>query len=782
MKGAPSGRPAAGAGPSAGKGAKGGAAPGKLPGKGTSAGEDDPFEAEAKTARKAIPLSAKPVSGRTVEVRCPMCETVGYGPPKVAGQLVKCANPSCSVPVFAVRNLQREEPVAVPRPAKSKSPLPLYAVLGGAVLAGAGGLVWYLNSIKPPDKLPGAIPVPPRVSSLPPEEGPEPEEVPGTTPTGTVPAAGGRAAELKESLSQAVSAALKSPATKKAYGRRMTALAYGHTGDTAGFQEQLEQLRKLGQQSPYEVIPPLGLQVLRMLPAEATVPPAVLEEVKRVAPTLPNRGRFATESAILSAAVLAAAGDHAAGQEVLQQHRAAPLVEQLAALRQLSEMDGGFDLAQDRPLRDEGEWNHPLETAVTLLLAQQGRWEAAEKWAASLPAEPVRDESWLVLAEQRLAGELGQDADAALRRAEGMRTKLSGVGQVRFAARLARACRKAGRQAEAERELKSAVAGLAGLKATAPPRLGDPRSALEARLPEAGPLLEGARAALEVAGLQAADNPEAAWESIATGLSLLRGLGPTQQAVDRLKVRLADSEVEGLRRELRKAFALANDDQVRRKLTQFRESMTQLEDRANLRFEQTIQLLSGAVAQGLEGQVWQEVLARDGDVDGNLREPLVATALTPLVAFACEDRGDAALATRIRTEHANRWAEAGPNEELRVLPRVLRQLAKHGDIGGLLSALNPKLSENGQMQETALELASELVDEGRVAEALQLASGLGLESLREDALYLVAARSARLDKGAELRGALPGQMKVTEVSAIQSGLAAGWGELLRTQK
>jgi hypothetical protein len=100
----------------------------------------------------------------------------------------------------------------------------------------------------------------------------------------------------------------------------------------------------------------------------------------------------------------------------------------------------------------------------------------------------------------------------------------------------------------------------------------------------------------------------------------------------------------------------------------------------------------------------------------------------------------------------------------------------------LLSALNPKLSENGQMQETALELASELVDEGRVAEALQLASGLGLESLREDALYLVAARSARLDKGAELRGALPGQMKVTEVSAIQSGLAAGWGELLRTQK
>ncbi|MFM8223231.1 MAG: hypothetical protein ACKOJF_30350, partial [Planctomycetaceae bacterium] len=523
MKGSPGGRPAAGPGPSAGKGAKGGAAPGKPAGKSAAAGEDDPFEAEARTARKAIPLSAKPAAGRTLEVRCPMCETVGYGPPKVAGQLVKCANPACSVPVFAVRNLQREEPVAIAPPKKAKSPIPLYAALGGVVLAGAGGLIWYLNSIKPPDKLPGAIPVPPRVTSVPPGEQPEPEEVPGTTPTEALPATGGRAADLKESLSQAVSAALKSPATKKAYGRRMTALAYGHAGDAAGFQEQLEQLRKLGQQSPYEVLPPLGLQVLRMLPADAAVPPAVLEEVKRVAPTLPNRGRFATESAILSAAVLAAAGEPAEGQQVLQQHRAAPLVEQLAAVRQLAEMDGGFDLAQDRPLRDEGAWNHPLETAVTLLLAQQGRWEAAEKWATGLAAVPVRDESWLVLAEQRLAGELGRDAEAALRRADAVRSQLSGVGQVRYAARLARACRQAGRQADAEREMKAAVAGLAALKAPASPRLGDPRSALEAKLPDAGPLLEGARAALEVAGLQAADNPTAAWESIATGLSLLRG-------------------------------------------------------------------------------------------------------------------------------------------------------------------------------------------------------------------------------------------------------------------
>ncbi|MFM8288625.1 MAG: hypothetical protein ACKOGA_18185, partial [Planctomycetaceae bacterium] len=267
-----------------------------------------------------------------------------------------------------------------------------------------------------------------------------------------------------------------------------------------------------------------------------------------------------------------------------------------------------------------------------------------------------------------------------------------------------------------------------------------------------------------------------------TGLSLLRGLGPTQQAVARLQVRLADSEVEGLRRELRKAFALANDDQVRRKLTQFRESMTQLEDQANLRFERTVQLLSGAVAQGLHEPVWKEVLARDADVDGNQREPLVATALTPLVAFAYEDQGGAAEATKIRTEYANRWAEAGPAEELRVMPRVLKQLAKQGDMAGLLAALNPAVSESGQLQETALELASDLVNEGRVAEALQLASGLGLESLREDALYLVAARSARLDKGAAVRGALAGQMKVTDVSAIQSGLAAGWGELLRTQK
>jgi len=784
MKGSPGGRSAAPGGTAAAKGAKAGAASGKPAGKGETPDGDDPFGGEAKTTRKAIALSAKPVAGKTLEVRCPMCETVGYGPPKVAGQLVKCVNPACSVPVFAVRNLQREEPIALPKPSTRKSSTPLYLGLGGLLLAGTAGLLWYLNSIKPPDRMPGGVPLPPRVTvgtqggAEEPEGGVEP--TPDTAPA--VPSAAGRAGEIKESLSQAVSAALKSPGTKKAYGRRMTALAFGHVGDVAGFQEQMDQLRKLGQDSPYEVLPPLGLQVLRMLPADAAVPPAVLEELKRVVPSLPNRGRFATESAVVSAAILAAAGDPGAGREVLKAHRAAPLVEQLAAARQLAEMDGGFDLAQPRPGRSAGPWRHPLETAVTLLLGQQGRGAAAEAWAASLSEVPVRDESLLALAEQRLAGEPASDRGAAVKRLESWRSKLSPVGQVRFSVRLATALQSAGQSAEATRELQQAVQGLAGLTSVAAPRLGDPRSALEAKLADAGPLLEGARAAAEVAALQVATSPEAAWESTVSGLKLLRGLGPTQQAVQRLKQRLGDSEVEGLRRELKKVFALANDDQVRRKLTQFRESMAVLEERSNQRFEESVQLLSRAVGLGLHTQVWEETLARDADVDANEREPLVATALTPLVAYAYEERGEGAKAGQIRTEYAGRWSEAGPTEELRVMPRVLQQLRQQRDIAGLLAALNAGLSENGQLQETALELASQLVDEGQIPAALQLAAGLGLESLREDALYLVSARSARLDKGAELRGALPGQMKITEVSAIQSGLAAGWGEAQRAPK
>ena len=53
--------------------------------------------------QKAIPVAPKPTKQRTLEVKCPMCETLGYvTAPQHQGKDVKCANPDCKHPYFVV--------------------------------------------------------------------------------------------------------------------------------------------------------------------------------------------------------------------------------------------------------------------------------------------------------------------------------------------------------------------------------------------------------------------------------------------------------------------------------------------------------------------------------------------------------------------------------------------------------------------------------------------------------------------------------------------------------
>ena len=61
---------------------------------------DDPFGVDAVSNSRAIPLVARPAKGKTVRLVCPMCETVGFAGPEVAGKEVKCCNEKCALPIF----------------------------------------------------------------------------------------------------------------------------------------------------------------------------------------------------------------------------------------------------------------------------------------------------------------------------------------------------------------------------------------------------------------------------------------------------------------------------------------------------------------------------------------------------------------------------------------------------------------------------------------------------------------------------------------------------------
>ena len=767
---------AAGSSPPSGKGSKGPPAPAKP-------AEDDPFGVDPAATAKAVPLSPKPAPGKSFEVRCPMCETVGYASTKVQGHSVRCCNPKCMVPVFTVKVPKREEPPPPP-PVQPKSPLPMYAVGGLALLGLVGGLLYYLNSIKAPEQMPALPPIARqegRVPELNEDQLPENAGQPTAEPKAADPAAV-LAADLKDSQNRAIEASLKAPAAKKSFARRLAALAMVHSGDRAATEDQLNQLRRVSGQSPYEVMPPLALATWRFHPEGSPERAAALAELKSHAPQLPKRGRFAIESALATATLQASAGDLPGARETLAAHRAAPRVEQLAALMQLVNLDGSFDLDAPQPGRLAGDWQAPLETGLTLQLCQQSRWDAAAAWARQLTDPLARDESLLVFAELSARRQLSQQPPGDLTEIQGLAESLSPVGKLRLATRLALIQSSLGQAEAARQNVSAATTQLAGFAVPTPPRLPTLKSVFDAKTPDPIQPQQLGRACQELAQVQLdLKQPEEAWKTLKVGLSHLRGAGPGLLAIRGLRARGEGTEVEGLRRELKKILALANDDQVQRELTRFRQRTVDLERAAQVRFRGQVDLLAAALEMGLAEPAWKEILAIDGQQGDDDRDPVLSSALPPLAALAFERAGKPEPAQAIRSDFANRAAEAEPQEATRIIPHLLAQACEAGEVRRGLELLKTYLTESGDLQTETLRLMCQLVNRGKLETASQLANGIPLESLRDDALFLLAARAARLDQGAPLKQVLPKVPAVNDAASLYAGLASGWGELSRSK-
>jgi hypothetical protein len=759
----------------AGKGAKGPAAPAKP-------AEDDPFGVDPAATAKAVALSPKPAPGKSFEVRCPMCETVGYASTKVQGHSVRCCNPKCMVPVFTVKAPKREEPPPPP-PVQPKSPLPMY-VVGGLALAGlAGGLLYYLNSIKAPEQMSALPPVARQEGRIPEPTEDQSPEIAGqpTVEAKAADPASVRAADLKESLNRAIEASLKAPAAKKSFARRLAALAMVHAGDRGAAEDQLTQLRRVSGQSPYEVIPPLALASWRFHPEGSPERAAALEELKRHAPQLPKRGRFAIESGLATATLQASAGDLAGARDTLAAHRAAPRVEQLAALMQLVNLDGSFDLDAPQPGRLAGDWQTPLETGLTLQLCQQSRWEAAETWARQLTDPLARDESLLAFAELSARRQLSQQPPGDLSAIQALAESLSPVGKLRLATRLAAVHSSLGQAEGARQQVAAATTQLGGVAVSTPPRLPTLKSVFDSKTPDPIQPQQLGRACQELAQVQLGlKQPEEAWKTLKVGLAHLRGAGPGLLAIRKLRARGEGTEVEGLRRELKRSLALANDDQVQRELTRFRQRTADLERAAQVRFRGQIDLLAAGLEMGLAESTWKEALAIDGQDGDDDRDPVLSSALPPLAALAFERSGKQEQAQKIRSEFANRAAEAEPQEATRIIPYLLAQACEAGEVPRGLELLKTYLTESGDLQAETLRLMCQLINRGKLETAYQLANGVPLESLRDDALFLMAARTARLDRGGPLKKVLPKVPSVNDAASLYSGMASGWGELSRS--
>ena len=353
---------------------------------------------------------------------------------------------------------------------------------------------------------------------------------------------------------------------EKAQFRRLAALAAIAAGDSKQTTTHLDIIEKAGSATPYEALPPRVVLAWQRAAVSEDELNKELVRVQRLAGKLPHRGRFATEAAVVTAPLLVVTAKSAEGAKLVADHRGDDKAsEQLAAAIQIVTDDQTFNLDLTLPGRTVGDWEAPLEAAVTMILAHHGRWDDALAWATQIDDPIVKAELTTVWAESFLLRAVPTDDAAGFERAKKAGEGLSPEGQARLLARLAAVKLSAGDRPAAEELIGEAVKAVAAITPEKPVTVEGTKPLLDLKLPRATKSIEAARAATEIAGVQAQlGQPPQAWESILLSTRLLRGIAPSKSSMEERAQQL-QQQPHKIRDELARVMGLKNDnDEIRR--------------------------------------------------------------------------------------------------------------------------------------------------------------------------------------------------------------------------
>ncbi|MSR56822.1 MAG: hypothetical protein EXS05_04020 [Planctomycetaceae bacterium] len=746
--------------------------------------DDDPFAVDPSVAAKATPVSRTTSPGKTLEIKCPMCETTGYVAHKVAGHQVKCCNPKCLVPIFTAPAPKKVE-APPPPPAKKKSAAALYAGIIGLVVIAGGVTIWQMS---------GPPPHPAGNSSIAPMGGnasgtggaasfngtttgnPETADAGGTDAKAVAPKVevDPKVELTRQALKKLVDAAFNAPPIRKAYCRRLAATAYIAAGDLAEGRAQLDQLQKIGAQTPYEGCLPVVLMAWTQIASNPDGFAKSVAEAKRLADKLPPRGRYSVEAGIGTAAVLAASGKMDEARQMIAAHQGPPDLKQFAAALQVVQHQGTFDL--DAPLigRSVGEWEAPLETAVALILAARGRWDDAQTWAGESVDPAAKAEATLAWAEAFSHAAVATDPAADLARAEAAADSLPAAVKARLWARLAAVRLAAGNRSAAEELLQNADSLFQTIAPPPAVKIQGIKPLLDWKAPDVLALRHAAMAAADIGIVQyQLQQVEPAWNSFQKSLKFLRGTAPALNFIAGRRAQLEGIGTDSIRAELKAALQLRTDDQIRRAVLQYRQKADEIKRASEHRFLCQTDVLETAARLGLADQVWNEVELSQKRPDADEREPFLASGVPIVVALQYtalgkDDRHEAVMAAA-----SDQLEVAGPE----MIPRIRRALTQNavdtGDAVAAVEMIKEVLNDSGTLHEWALRLACRLVKAGEMTQAAEFLGKLRDPGLREDGLALVAALAARTGHSAEAWKIASSKLSVSETAATCAGLVVG---------
>jgi hypothetical protein len=740
--------------------------------------DDDPFAVDQSATASATPVSAKPAPGKTLEVTCPMCETKGFVSPKFAGKLVKCCNPQCMVPVFTAPKI--EKPVVVAPPPAPKKSLPWMYIIGGlCAVAIAATCIVVMNR--------------PGVTEIPPPEFPAwqttkkdqaPEDAnlakaknsdqakaklngedKGGAQTAT-PEEG--PAFVENTLQRIVDAGQNMPNNRKPLWLRLLSTAYVHAGELKQARERLDLIERPGAPSPYEAVLPWVAVAWQQAESPAEFKQSV-DHIQRLAGTLPPRGRYATEAAIAAAPLLVVAGKTAEAHALVAGHHSDHGVEQLAASLRIVIDDGSFDLDAPMPGRTFGDWQAPLETAVTLILAAHGKWDDALAWASAATDLAAKTEASIVWSEVFARRAVPAEDAAGFERARKVAEGLSPQGRPRLLARLAAVKLSQGDRASAESLLAEAQSLMAGFKVPEPVKVSGAKPLIALKLTDPVPLRQAALAAAEIAGVQAQLNQTtAAWDNVLLAIRFLQGIGPSMSSILERMTQL-EREPSRLQNELNSEMGLKKEAEKRSAFNRYRERLKgDVEKATEMRYVWELAVLEAAARFGLLDQVWDELQVLDRKQNANEREPVLTSAVPLIVAARYAALGN----EKKRDEIHKAVASTVNGNDPRAAEAYAESRFAAGDYSGAIGRLNEGMTAAGTLHESTLKMACRLVANGKITEAIAFCNGIRDSALREEGLWLTAAMAARSGRAAAFARASSG-LATMESAAANAGLVAG---------
>ena len=736
--------------------------------------DDFPFGDDLPRGASAIQAMPNATKQRSLAVVCPMCETVGYVPPTAVGLEVKCANPKCMVPVFKAPVPVVEAP---PPPPKKSNLMPILGITAAVLLLGGVGffvLPGLLASKAKPSGMSdedrammaemGKKSAAPATTKVAADAGGT-ETPKGVDPKGHTDAKSPEAV-IAEVLKQVNEACLMGDRRQrsKPFCRLQAAEVNILLGDVVAAREQLAQLIVVGRDVPYyRIVPNLELFWIEWAAGDKVSAGKSLDAALVDAPKIPKVGRNQLEISGRLAAALAAGGRIPAALAALQGHQSAEGDGQLAARVQMAS-DGR--LARLTTVRAVLPWTAPQAVAATMTLVTRGQLATAREWAKAQSNEEAKAECLAVWAEAVARKQVqpgSADSNAELVEAvKGLAPQLAARVWARAACGRFLAKDEAGTAAT----LKLARDVLATVATPIEPKLPEVKPMLKYTSPDATPLVQAATAAAEIAFVQSL-SPSTLKEadaSLEQSLQFVRGLAPGLPAVAQRVNEAEQAGAGGLLNLLKRELALKSDDEARQRVGDYRRKLTEIHAASRQRFELQTAILARLIDAGLKDKAWVLVSSRSAEADTSLRDDFLDTPLIGQLLEAHRGR---------ETEKAIRGALAQNAAPKRPDVVFVRELLNKGDATAAAEFVSNLESKDGQRDDMALSLATQLATTDKVDLALQFIGHFEDIVLREEAFRLTAGLAAQRAQTEAVLKQLGVSSQATEKAALGRGLISG---------